>query len=90
MIDKRIIESAGAPTVNDIWLNRVGEDFVLKTYFADEWKLIGGDLSKCESTENKVTSITESSSDSQYPSAKAVYTYVNTVLGDIETILASI
>lgn len=36
---------------------------------------------------NKVTTITSSSKDSEYPSAKAVYTLVNNEVGNIETIL---
>ena len=39
-----------------------------------------------ESTSNKVTSISSSSTDTQYPSAKCVYDLV----GDIETLLAAI
>ena len=44
------------------------------------------DISGKENTSNKVTSLSSSSTDTQYPSAKAVYDLV----GDIETILASI
>lgn len=44
------------------------------------------DVSGKENTSNKVTSISSSSTDTQYPSAKCVYDLV----GDIETILASI
>lgn len=44
------------------------------------------DVSGKENTSNKVTSLSSSSTDTQYPSAKAVYDLV----GDIETILASI
>lgn len=39
-----------------------------------------------ENKSNKVTSISETSTDTEYPSAKAVYTMV----GDIETILSSV
>lgn len=44
------------------------------------------DVSGKEDTSNKVTSLSSSSTDTQYPSAKCVYDLV----GDIETILASI
>jgi hypothetical protein len=44
------------------------------------------DISGKENTSNKVTSLSPSSTDTQYPSAKCVYDLV----GDIETILASI
>ena len=44
------------------------------------------DVSNMEVTTNKVTSLSSSSTDTQYPSAKCVWDLV----GDIETILASI
>lgn len=44
------------------------------------------DISGKENTSNKVTSLSSSSTDTQYPSAKAVYDLV----GDIETLLAAI
>jgi hypothetical protein len=44
------------------------------------------DISGKENTSNKVTSLSSSSTDTQYPSAKCVYD----LIGDIETILASI
>lgn len=44
------------------------------------------DTSGKENTSNKVTSLSASSTDTQYPSAKCVWDLV----GDIETILASI
>lgn len=43
-------------------------------------------VSDCEETTNKVTSISSSSTDTQYPSAKCVYDLV----GDIETLLAAL
>lgn len=48
------------------------------------------DISGKENTSNKVTSLSSSSTDTQYPSAKATYTYINTMLGDIETLLSNI
>lgn len=44
------------------------------------------DVSGKENTSNKVTSLSSSSTDTQYPSAKAVYDLV----GDIETLLSAI
>lgn len=44
------------------------------------------DVSSKEDTSNKVTSLSASSTDTQYPSAKCVYNLV----GDIETLLAAI
>ena len=44
------------------------------------------DVSGKENTSNKVTSLSSSSTDTQYPSAKCVYDLV----GDIETLLAAI
>ena len=43
-------------------------------------------LSDKEDTSNKVTSISSSSTDTEYPSAKCVYD----LIGDVETLLASI
>ena len=37
-----------------------------------------------EDTSNKVTSISSSSTDTQYPSAKCVYGYIDDLIGDIE------
>ena len=37
-----------------------------------------------EDTSNKVTSISSSSTDTQYPSAKCVYDYIDDLIGDIE------
>lgn len=54
------------------------------------------DISGKENTSNKLKStsgggagITSSSTDTQYPSAKAVYIYVNTVVGNADTLLGS-
>ena len=48
------------------------------------------DISGKEDISNKVTSLSNSSTDTQYPSAKATYTYINTILGNIETLLAEV
>lgn len=44
---------------------------------------INADTSACELLANKVTSISSSSTDTQYPSAKCVYD----IVGDIETLI---
>ena len=43
-----------------------------------------------EDKKNKVTQLTEHSTDIEYPSAKAVYDYVGSTIGDIETSLSAI
>lgn len=45
--------------------------------------LIGEDTSTCEVISNKVISLSSSSTDTQYPSAKCVYD----IVGDIETLI---
>ena len=44
------------------------------------------ELNKKENNSNKVTSIDENSTDTQYPSAKCVYD----IVGDIESILTTL
>lgn len=48
------------------------------------------ELDDKENTSNKVTSISASASNTQYPSALAVKNYVDSVLGDIETRLSEV
>ena len=48
------------------------------------------DISGKENISNKVTSISSQSTNTQYPGALAVYNYVNTTIGDINTVLDSI
>lgn len=48
------------------------------------------DISSKEDKTNKVTTIDENSTDTEYPSAKAVYDYVGDIVGDIGTILDNI
>ncbi len=48
------------------------------------YEIFGLMISDAEHTTNKVAEITESSTEYQYPSAKAVVDYVNTVIGGIE------
>lgn len=48
------------------------------------------DISGKEDKTNKITSISSSSTDTEYPSAKSVYTYVETKIGEIDTYLDEI
>ena len=43
-----------------------------------------------EQTSNKVTSLSSASTNTQYPSAKAVYDHVDSIVGNIETLLAAL
>ena len=49
-----------------------------------EWK--DNSIDTCEKVTNKVTTINENSTDTEYPSAKCVYD----IVGNIETILGGI
>lgn len=48
------------------------------------------DISGKENTSNKVIAISSTSTNTQYPSAKCVYDYIDAELGDIETLLGGI
>ena len=67
--------------------NETGE-----TYGSYEWTIVDDyltehqDISGKENTSNKVTSLSSSSTDTEYPSAKCVYDLV----GDINTVLATL
>ena len=54
------------------------------------WIDTSGEAGDVEMTSNKTTSISSSSTDTQYPSAKATYDYVDTKIGDIDTALDNI
>ena len=54
------------------------------------WIDTSGESGDVEMTSNKVTSVSASSTDTQYPSAKAVKTYVDTAIGDIGAVLDNI
>ena len=55
-----------------------------------DWEFEYTVIPNVEVTTNKVTSISAQSTDTQYPSAKATYTYIESTLGDIETLLSNI
>jgi len=48
------------------------------------------DISGKEDKSNKITAISSSSTNEQYPSAKAVYDHVDAMVGDIESLLSNI
>ena len=50
------------------------------------WIFLGPDMNNYEENSNKVTSLSNSSTDTQYPSAKCVYD----LIGDVESILTAI
>ena len=54
------------------------------------WIDTSGKAGDVEMTSNKTTSISSSSTNTQYPSAKATYDYVDTKIGDIDTALDNI
>lgn len=49
----------------------------------------GANISGKEDTANKVTSLSSSSNNTEYPSAKAVYDFVDTLVGNADTLLGS-
>lgn len=51
---------------------------------------IDNKLGSKENTLNKVTTISSTSTNAQYPSALSVYNYVNAVTGDINSVLESV
>lgn len=63
-------------------------------FLADDVKVkaenIVGSFSEYQQASNKVTSISASSTDAQYPSAKAVYTALQSALGEYVTDIASL
>lgn len=59
---------------------------IVEAYIAEH----GIDLTGVERTANKVTAIGSGSTDTQYPSAKAVYDAIQTAIGSIETQLSQV
>lgn len=53
-------------------------------------KSVNIDLSGKENVSNKTTTLSSASTDTQYPSAKCVYDYVDSIVGDIESLLEAI
>lgn len=67
-------------------VNNIYDEYV---YVSNAWEKIGDtqiDVSGKEDISNKVTSISSSSTDTQYPSARCVYN----IIGNINTILATL
>lgn len=61
-------------------------NYTTTAYTQDLELSIAGALNLKEQTANKVTAITSGSTDTQYPSAKAVYN----IIGNVETLLNNI
>ena len=59
---------------------------IVEAYIAEH----GIDLTGVERTANKVTAVNSSATDTQYPSAKAVYDAIQTAIGTIETQLSQV
>lgn len=70
-ISIREISSSGASVETDV--NNIPNNTALKEY-------VNTKISNRESTDNKTTSISEASTDTQYPTAKAVYDYINSLI----------
>ena len=66
-------------TVSNTFLTNAGTGVFIK----------GANISGKEDTANKVTSLSSSSTDTEYPSAKAVYDFVDTLVGNADTLLGS-
>lgn len=69
-ISIREISSSGASV--EAYVNNMPNNTALKEY-------VNTKISNRESTDNKTTSISEASTDTQYPTAKAVYDYINSL-----------
>lgn len=84
---KKISELQETTTLDDnSLLPVVKSGSTQKITFENLKEAIGGDLSGYEKVENKVTSLSSSSTDTQYPSAKCVYD----LIGDLEAILETL
>lgn len=70
-ISIREISSSGTSVEIDV--NNIPNNTALKEY-------VNTKISNRESTDNKTTSISEASTDTQYPTAKAVYDYINSLI----------
>lgn len=89
IIEKIIVSATTPERVDVIWIDNSAAQPIPKFYSNGEWEALDTDeqdLSGKEDKSNKVTSISAQSTDTQYPSAKAVYT----VLGNIEILLSQI
>lgn len=68
-----IREISGSGTSVEADVNNIPNNAALKEY-------VNTKISNRESTDNKTTSISEASTDTQYPTAKAVYDYINSLI----------
>lgn len=73
------------------WITSQGTVVRIKNFVCEQrWDDISTMILGKEDSSNKVTSISSSSTDAEYPSAKCVYDAIDTALGDIETLLAAL
>ena len=76
---------SGKANSSDVYAKtQADETFVDKTTYNDDLGKIEDQLLQMEDISNKVTQITGNESVAQYPTALAVKTYVDTVIGGIE------
>lgn len=86
-IEKVVVKDFAPERSDVLWIDNSNQSVLEpKVYQNGLWKNITPDISGKENISNKVTSISSESTDTQYPSAKAVYN----IIGDIESLLAEI
>ena len=90
-LDERVIkiEESGGGSGGDSYITSVSNDFNVINKKLSLSNDVTTKLSKVddkEDTSNKVTTLSSSSTDTQYPSAKCVYNLV----GNVESLLASL
>jgi len=91
-IEKTIKSKVPPSNTNVLWIDTSVTPSILKAFEKGEWVNLGAPTEDDtnESTDNKVKVITSSSTHEQYPSAKAVYTYVSNQVGTIAAALNEI
>ena len=90
-LDERVIkiEESGGGSGGDGYITSVSNDFTVVNKKLSLSNDVTTKLSKVddkEDTSNKVTTLSSSSTDTQYPSAKCIYDLV----GNVESLLASL
>ena len=86
-----------ASTVDNIPVKGLGtaafhndSDYAKANHTHSEYLTAHQDISGKENSSNKVSSITDTTSTTKYPSNKAVVDYIDSVVGDIETLLSEV
>lgn len=85
-----VIDSHNNSDVVKTWTGTKAEYDAIETKNSRTLYYINDDYEEPEIISHKTTSITSSSTNNQYPSAKAVYDYVDSVVGNIATALDAI